>query len=108
MGRRKKAETYEPHDLLDEDCRHYIESAITNYHNICKNFFDHIEFLNFWFNHIEKAPTPQNTALCAFGFFKQDSLAENYLKKYANTTIICVIQLGLKVFFRQNGKKAIQ
>ncbi|OWU98659.1 hypothetical protein [Fibrobacter sp. UWR2] len=81
MGRRKKAETYEPHDLLDEDCRHYIESAITNYHNICKNFFDHIEFLNFWFNHIEKAPTPQNTALCAFGFFKQDSLAENYLKK---------------------------
>lgn len=81
MGRRKKTETYEPHDLLDEDCRHYIESAITNYHNICKNFFDHIEFLNFWFNHIEKAPTPQNAALCAFAFFKRNSLAENYLKK---------------------------
>lgn len=81
MGRRKKTETYEPHNLLDQDCRHYIESAIANYHSICKNFFDHIEFLNFWFNHIEKAPTPQNAALCAFAFFKQDSLAENYLKK---------------------------
>lgn len=81
MGRRKKPETYEPHNLLDEDCRHYIESAIANYHNICKDFFNHIEFLGFWFDHIEKAPTPQNAALCAFGFFKQDLLAENYLKK---------------------------
>lgn len=79
MGRRKKTETYEPHNLLDEDCRHYIESAIANYHNICKDLFNHIEFLEYWFDHIEKSPTPQNAALCAFGFFKQNSLAENYL-----------------------------
>ena len=81
MGRRKKTETYEPHNLLDQDCRHYIESAIANYHSICKHFFDHSGFLEFWFDHIEKAPTPQNAALCAFAFFKHDSLAENYLKK---------------------------
>lgn len=71
MSRNKK-EPYESHHLLDQDCRHYMESAVYNYHQISEEIFSHIDFLSFWFNEIEKEPTAQNAMLCTFRFFNRD------------------------------------
>lgn len=87
MSRNKK-EQYEKHHLLDQDCRNYIEMAISEYHKIGYDIMEHFKFLLFWYKHLQEKPTPQNAMLLAFRFGslenrskKEKIIAENYFKK---------------------------